>query len=381
MIKKILFIAFLLTSSVPKTFAYDICYIGKQDNLYIEIIKRGYSIKENVENCDMIVVNSDTSIRLEGTKWVNVKKIIFINAPPRVSCAYRVNHTLKNLGKGKLTIPKYNIEEELDELEAFIFDKSVMKTLGNHLILKDNKSVNVAFMKRHYPIEYYAFDITESEKLMDALFPKIQESAANPVVKQLERKMEKSDKDDYDFKQKIMLSMLFGLLLNIPFCILVFTSGALEQSNRSIVYNFLIGRALGLLVIGVIFIRIVSYFQAYKHLFTIGFGIMCLGIAISIYIKNPFSQKAFSYTGGFIKGITPCMKLTPVFPLLIGASLLEGIIIMFAFIVASTIYFFLLFLFGVKLLKRFNRRLKKKYTFALFLLLGLYFIGKGLHIL
>jgi len=380
MIKKILFIAFLLTTSVPKTFAFDICYIGKQDNLYNEIIKRGYNIKEYGSDCDIIVVNTSESIRLEVTLIKEIEKIIFVNMPPKVSCAYRVEHKMETLGKGKLIISKYNIEQEFGEFKAIIFQKPIMKTLGVYLTSKENIPVNVAFMQRHHELEYYAFDITKSEKLMDALFPEIQKSVNNPIIKPLERKMVKRDKDDYDFKQKIMLSMLFGLLLNIPLCIIVFASGALEESNRNIIYNFMIGRALGLLAIGIIFIKIVSYFQEYNHLFTLGFGIICIGIAYSTYKQKQFCKNAFSYTGGFLKGITPCAKLTPVFPLLIGASLLDGILIMLTFIMASTIYFLLLFYFGTRLLKKLNRKINKKYTSLLFLILGIYFVLRGLKI-
>lgn len=378
MTKKILFITLLLTTLIPKIFAYDICYIGKQDNLYNEIIKRGHTIKEYGVDCDIIVVNTSESISLEATLIKGIEKIIFVNMPPKTSCAYRVQHTLKKLGRGKLIITKYNIKEEFDKFEANIFQKPIMKPLGVYLTFKENIPVNVAFMQRHHELEYYAFDITKSEKLMDVLFPEIKESRYNPIIKPIERETGKRDKDDYDFKQKIMLAMLFGLLLNIPLCIIVFASGALEESNRNIVYNFMIGRALGLLAIGIIFIKIVSYFQEYNHLFTLGFGVICLGIAYGTYKKKQFCKNAFSYTGGFLKGITPCAKLTPVFPLLIGASLLDGIIIMLTFIMASTIYFLLLFYFGTRLLKKLNKKINKRYTSLLFLILGIYFILRGL---
>jgi len=378
MTKKILFITLLLTTLVPKIFAYDICYIGRQDNLYNEIIKRGHTIKEYGVDCDIIVVNTSESIRLEATLIKGIEKIIFVNMPPKTSCAYRVTHTLKKLSRGKLIITKYNIKEEFDEFEANIFQKPIMKPLGVYLIFKENIPVNVAFMQRHHELEYYAFDITKSEKLMDALFSETKESRYNPIIKPIERETGKRDKDDYNFKQKIMLAMLFGLLLNIPLCIIVFASGALEESNRNIVYNFMIGRALGLLAIGIIFIKIVSYFQEYNHLFTLGFGVICLGIAYGTYKKKQFCKNAFSYTGGFLKGITPCAKLTPVFPLLIGASLSDGIIIMLTFIMASTIYFLLLFYFGTRLLKKLNKKINKRYTSLLFLILGIYFILRGL---
>lgn len=372
----------LFVSLVPKVFSNEICYIGKKDSLYNEIIDRGYTVRDFCFDCKRIVVNSETPIELNFAKMRGAEKIIYVNIPPKAGCVSRANYNLKKFGKGKLIITKYHMEEEFDEFKAIQFDKPIMKPLGNYIVDGGSKPIIVAFRKIHQPVEYYAFDITKSEKLMDILFPKTKKSSTPPPTPetQKQQKTEKIGKDGSSFKQKILLAMLFGLLLNIPVCMIVFTSGALEESNRNIVYNFMIGRAVGLLTIGAIFIKIIGYFQMYNHLFTLGFGIMCIGIAFGTYKKKEFCKNAFSWTGGFLKGVTPCMKLTPVFPLLIGLSLPKGIIIMLVFIGSSTIYFLLLFFFGVKLLEKFSIRLNKKYTSVLFLIFGLYFIWKGLHI-
>jgi hypothetical protein len=373
---------------VPKLFSTDVFYIGGKDTLYREIIDRGYTICGSEDSCEIIVVNSDKPVESRWSQRVAIEKMIYVTYAPPSNCTYGQDPLKIKFAKGKLTIAEYGIYEELDELLVTVFSRQIMKSIGQYSENTGDNKVNVAFRQKHFPVEYYAFDITQSKQLMDVLFPRIhqqtglQATAISDSFANAElQKTDTINKKDSSLKQKILLAMLFGLLLNIPLCIIIFASGALEDSNRNIVYNFMIGRAIGLLVIGILFITIVGYFQSYNHLLTLAFGVMCIGISFSIYKKKQFCKNAFSYTGGFIKGVTPCAKLTPVFPLLIGVSLSEGLIIMLTFIMSSTLYFLLLFYFGVRLLKRFSGRINKKYTSVIFLLIGLYFIARGLHLI
>lgn len=389
------FIAIMLL--IPGVFAEELCYEGKKDHIYNELLDRGYTLNALTLSCKNILINSEERIEVNPEDYPAANKLICVNTPPLTGCASNAHFELVKLESGTLEIEGHGFLEELDGLEIYRPDKRIMASIGYY------NGEPVVYTKRCFPFfEYYAFDITKSEKLMDTLFPRSSDitppAVSDEDVSQNESGVLDKDtsqnesavsdedvsQDNENFLHSLLLAAFFGLILNIPLCVIIFASGSLEDENKGIVKQFLIGRALGLLAIGLLFVGISSYFAAYfaqyNHSLNIGFGVICVGLAYTTYHKKQSYKKAFGYTGGFIKGFMPCAKLTPVFPLLIGLSMFEGALLMLVFILSSTLYFFIIFFFGRKIILKLVGRTNKMITTATFLMLGLYFIYRGMEV-
>jgi len=404
--------------------SHEICYMGEDDLLSEELISRGYSLIPLDLECQLVLVNQDEMLALKPSSYPNIEKIIYVDAPPKLRCTSKADYSAIKLNDGILEIKKYNISEHITELEAKEFNKKIMGTLGTY------NDIVVAYARAEKPItEYYTFDIMQSEQLINALFPKVINSDSAAVFLDTEDKLlqetgktssqllsdednkieetyaassqfsgsdnnvqekDKSsilisgdeDKNQDSIKKKIIFALLLGLLLNLPFCMIFFIGASFGKENKSLILNFLSGRALGLVVLGLAFMFLTSYILLYKNLVHFIFGILCIGIGYSTYKKKQFCKKAFGYAGGFAKGVTPCMKFTPILPILIGLSVWQGLSIMLAFIISSTIYFLLIYaliyFLGNKITSKIRPKIIKRITAFVFVLIGLYFISKGM---
>jgi len=375
---KVLGFFVVLMLLVSGVFAEEWCYEGKKDNAYNELLSRGYTLKELTTSCKNVIVNSESRVEINPDVYSEISKLIYVNTPPSTPCTSGANFELVKLGPGMLRIDRYSFTEEFNELDAYVPDKEIMNPIGYY----NNESV--VYSKYDFPFyEYYAFDITKSGKLMDVLFPRINGTAppANNSITPSTGVSDEGAPQNKDFLNSLLLAAFFGFLLNLPLCVIIFASGSLEDENKDVVKQFLVGRALGLFAIGLLFVWISSLFLSYNYLLNIGFGVMCVGLAYTTYSRKEFCKKAFSYTGGFIRGFMPCAKLTPVLPLLIGMSLLQGAMVMLVFVISSTIYFFIIFYLGRKIILKLAGRTNKMITVAIFLILGLYFIYRGIEVI
>jgi len=400
----------------------DICYMGEDDLLSEELINRGYSLIPLDLECQLVLVNQDEMLAIKPNSYPNIEKIIYVDAPPKLRCTSKADYTEIKIDEGILEIKKYNISENINGIETKKFNKNIMEVFGtiNDIPIAYTRSENP-------PTEYYAFDITKSKQLIDALFPEVINSDSAAVASGTEDESLQgtdkshshllSDKDDKientsavssklsdddaqetdkssilisndedknqgSMAKKIIFAILLGLLLNLPFCMIFFIGASFGKENKSLIFNFLTGRALGLVVLGLAFMFLTTYILAYKNLVHILFGILCIGIGYSTYKKKQFCKKAFGYAGGFAKGVTPCMKFTPILPLLMGLSVWQGLSIMLAFIISSTIYFLLIYaliyFLGNKITSKIRPKIIKRTTAFVFVLIGLYFISRGM---
>lgn len=423
-----------------------ICYIGSQDALYNELSARGYELSAPDAACSILLINGEEPMGIEPDSFPQADKLIYVNAPPTVHCTERARYNITTYPQGELDIEAYGVHEHIHDLDIWVFGRRIMQEMGTFAgvaaAYKRSESPHTEYfafdiMKSAKLMEALFPVVSQTDSLhgSDALGSPSAEAASlqedieerPPVHEGLDatdvseirtgpegaigpNSLGQTDEDredgteygtaydssdhigidavqgaqDSTLARKVSFAFALGLLLNFPLCMVLFVGTSLDLENRRLVRNFLFGRALGLLALGFGFIYLSASLTGYRDVIHLLFGVICILIGIVTYARRHFCKSALGYAGGFAKGITPCMKFTPVLPLLLGVSVIEGFGIMISFIAASTLYFLLIYLavirFGPKAFGKVKPLIIRRIASAVFMLLGLYYIWRGVSL-
>jgi uncharacterized membrane protein len=184
---------------------------------------------------------------------------------------------------------------------------------------------------------------------------------------------------------RIITAFILGLSVERLF-ICPFLTFGLALSEKRAAVRFLLGRILGLVSLGLLFSLIgFKAFPISKNMVNIIFGILVVFFGIIIFLRKQGKEhrRLDGHSGfgfGLFRGmLTPGRKMIILFPLLIGVSIPEGLIISITYALSSSFYLILGFMGGEVLSRAFSHRRIIKIVGALILIgLGLFYIGKGL---
>lgn len=156
-------------------------------------------------------------------------------------------------------------------------------------------------------------------------------------------------------------------------------------ADPKVALEFIIGRILGLLFIGVWLGLLGRTLSITLLQMDIAFGVVSILFGIYMIFKKgighmeALAAQGTGFTVGFIRGATPCMRVLVLTPLLAEGSVLRGVGIMITYALASSIYPILGFGFATLVGRLYaRRRLIKTAGGVAMILMGLYYILKWL---
>lgn len=185
--------------------------------------------------------------------------------------------------------------------------------------------------------------------------------------------------------EKISTALVLGLsaerLLLCPFLAM-----SLSLSDRWGGLKFVLGRLIGITVLGVIVSLVGIPFNIPSNIIDGIFGLFLIALALSTFLRSRHinRQKDISNAGfglGMFRGLlNPGRKIIMLLPLLWGVSPVEGLAISLAYALSSSIYLLLGF-FSAELLNRVSSYQKQiKFIAAIILIsLGIFYLGKYFH--
>lgn len=160
---------------------------------------------------------------------------------------------------------------------------------------------------------------------------------------------------------------------------LAFAMGVIDKTTG---IEFILGRSLGLLLIGFVLGVLGARLYVSSRIIFIVLGLLCLIFAARVLFKRntsgpkPKRILGFGFGLGFLKGFTPCMKVWLVLPLLLGKRIPENLFIIFVLVLSSSLYP-LIALFFSRLIKQTHIR-KIEYIGAMVLVvIGAIYVFKG----
>lgn len=182
---------------------------------------------------------------------------------------------------------------------------------------------------------------------------------------------------------KIFTALILGLswerMLYCPFLAL-----SLSLSSRWQGLRFVLGRLLGICLLGLMVTMFGLPFNISPRLIDGAFGLFLFGLGIITFFKSEHKnpQKRFSHTGfglGLFRGfLNPGRKIICLLPLLWGVKILDGLVLSLTYALSSSIYLLIGFFSAEILNKIFAYQKKIKITGAIILfLLGAFYIWRA----
>ena len=145
--------------------------------------------------------------------------------------------------------------------------------------------------------------------------------------------------------EMLITAAVLGLSLNYFMCI--FMSFGMSSIDMKLALKFIAGRLFGLVTLGFLISAFGSVVHISSKVMVLLFGIMCMFFGIWLLIKKGCMPHPNMGLGlGFFRGMTPCVKIFLVIPLVYGSSMVEAVLIMLAFGLSSSIYPIIGILFG-----------------------------------
>jgi len=186
--------------------------------------------------------------------------------------------------------------------------------------------------------------------------------------------------------ENIITALLLGLSWDRLFTCPFFTFG-LSLSDRRAGPRFLIGRIIGLVILGLIVTLAGSHLHIRQKTMNIIFGtlIMILGLSMLIMKHRCKSGEQERKMGGHIGFgfgllralLMPGRKMIYLFPLLFGVKLYEGFFITLAYAISSSVYLVLGFISAEFLNKILAyRRVLRMAGAVILIILGAYYIWR-----
>jgi len=137
--------------------------------------------------------------------------------------------------------------------------------------------------------------------------------------------------------EKLTTVILLGFSLNYLMCI--FLSFGMSSVSPKLALKFIAGRLFGLMLLGVLISAFGKIFYISPKILNLIFGVMCIILGIWLFAsKKCLPHPNIGFSMGFFRGITPCIKIVLIIPLIFGTSLIEALILMLVFGLASSIY-------------------------------------------
>jgi len=165
-----------------------------------------------------------------------------------------------------------------------------------------------------------------------------------------------------------------------------FLSFGLALSGKKAAIGFLLGRFLGLVLLGFLFTLVGFKFFPIPHKYLhIIFGVFIIVLGAMMLLRKPghkhnkLNNKIGFGLGLFRGALNPGRKLFVLFPLLIGVSIPKGLLISATYALSSSVYLVLGIIGGAALTRVFAYRRVITLVGAVILIgLGLFYISRGL---
>lgn len=144
---------------------------------------------------------------------------------------------------------------------------------------------------------------------------------------------------------KLIAAALLGLSLNYFMCI--FLGFGMSSVDAKLAAKFIIGRLFGLVTLGVLISILGNVLYIPPDALRLAFGIMCAAFGAWLLVKKgcmPHPNVGFGL--GLLRGMTPCVKIVLVIPMIYGSGIPEAISIMLVFGLFSSVYPAIGMLFG-----------------------------------
>ena len=137
--------------------------------------------------------------------------------------------------------------------------------------------------------------------------------------------------------EKLTTVIFLGFSLNYFMC--VFLSFGMSSVSPKLALKFIVGRLFGLVLLAIIISIFGKLFYISPKILNLMFGLMCITFGSWIYIsKKCMPHSNIGFTMGFFRGMTPCLKIALIFPLIFSSGIIEAAFLMIAFGIASSIY-------------------------------------------
>lgn len=176
---------------------------------------------------------------------------------------------------------------------------------------------------------------------------------------------------------EILFVGAIGLSLSSASCAL-YTLG-LSTSNKKAALYFIIGRFVSLFILGIILNTIGLNIGISPDVMFIIFGIISVAFGFDMIFNKPKHRGGLCFSMGFFRGMTPCIKLLPIMPIVMVSGFTNALILMFVFGLTSSIYPVLGLFSGPCISRLFkNKRHVRQIGGLILILMGLYYIIKPL---
>lgn len=153
---------------------------------------------------------------------------------------------------------------------------------------------------------------------------------------------------------KLIAAALLGLSLNYFMCI--FLGFGMSSVDAKLAVKFIIGRLFGLVMLGILISILGNVLYIPPNALRLAFGIMCAAFGAWLLIKKGgcMPHPNFGFGLGLLRGMTPCVKIVLVLPMIYGSGIPEALSIMLVFGLSSSIYPAVGMLFGGAIAKLSN---------------------------
>ena len=183
----------------------------------------------------------------------------------------------------------------------------------------------------------------------------------------------------------MMLSDVFivaaiGLSLGSASC--AFYPLGMSTSSKKAAAYFIVGRFISLFVLGIILNLIGLNSGISPEVMFFIFGLTSIILGLDIMFKKPKHHSGLCFSMGFFRGMTPCIKLLPIMPIIMVSGFTNALFLMFIFGLTSSIYPILGILSAPYLSRLFKQKRHIRQVGGLILILmGLYYLLKPLFYL
>ena len=153
--------------------------------------------------------------------------------------------------------------------------------------------------------------------------------------------------------EKLIIAILLGFSLNYFICI--FLSLGMSSVNTKLALKFIAGRLLGLVTLSVLISAFGYVLFIPPKFLNLTFAVLCILFGgWLLFKKDCLPHPNIGFGLGFFRGMTPCVKIALIIPLIYGSNLYEAVLLVLAFGLASSIYPFIGLLFGGAITKFFT---------------------------